>query len=43
MPFSSRQMPLSACVDRTGFGQFDRSTGHSESIVIGGSVRIWLW
>ena len=27
---------------KTGFWQFDRSAGHSESIVIGGSVCIWL-
>jgi hypothetical protein len=27
---------------KTGFWQFDRSAGHSESIVIGCSVRIWL-
>jgi len=26
----------------TGFGQFDRSAGHSGSVVIGGSVCIWL-
>ena len=27
---------------KTGFRHFDRSAGHSESIVIGGSVCIWL-
>jgi hypothetical protein len=27
---------------KTGFGQFDRSAGHSESVVFGGNLRIWL-
>jgi hypothetical protein len=43
--FLGAELGLKATIDfegETGFGQFDRSTGHLESIVICGSVRVWL-
>jgi hypothetical protein len=43
--FFGAELGLQPSIDfegETGFGQFDRSAGHSESIVIGGGVRIWL-
>jgi hypothetical protein len=27
---------------KTGFGQFDRSAGHSKSVIVGANLRIWL-
>jgi hypothetical protein len=43
--FLGAELGLQSPIDfegKTGFWQFDRSAGHSESIVIGGSVCIWL-
>jgi hypothetical protein len=43
--FLGAELGLKATIDfegETGFGQFDRSAGHSGSVVIGGSVCIWL-
>ena len=43
--FLGAELGLQSSIDfegKTGFWQLDRSAGHSESIVIGGSVRIWL-
>ena len=43
--FLGAELGLQSTIDfegKTRFGRFDRSAGHSESIVIGGSDRIWL-
>jgi hypothetical protein len=43
--FHGAELGLQSPIDfegKTGFWQFDRSAVHSESIVIGGSMCIWL-
>jgi hypothetical protein len=43
--FFGAELALEPSVDldgKTGFGQFDRSAGHSKSVVVGANLRIWL-